>query len=74
MAGRGLKKILVFSPSFVADCLETSIEIGVEYKKLFLEHGGEVWQLAESLNAHSTWVECLKQIVLDRSSERLLSS
>ena len=58
------KKILVFSPAFVADCLETTIEIGVEYKKLFLEHGGEVWQLAESLNVRPSWVECLKQMVL----------
>jgi protoporphyrin/coproporphyrin ferrochelatase len=59
------KRILVFSPAFVADCLETTIEIGVEYKKLFLEHGGEVWQLVESLNVRPAWVECLKQIVLE---------
>ncbi|MDE1920512.1 MAG: ferrochelatase [Candidatus Omnitrophica bacterium] len=63
LAGRGIKKVLTFSPAFVADCLETSVEIGVEYKKLFLEHGGEHWQLVESLNAHPLWVECLKQMV-----------
>jgi len=63
LAGRGIKKVLVFSPAFVADCLETTIEIGVEYKKLFLENGGEVWHLAESLNTHPAWVECLKQMV-----------
>ena len=67
LAGRGIKKVLVFSPSFVADCLETTIEIGVEYKKLFLEHGGELWQPVESLNVHPTWVECLKQMVLEHS-------
>jgi len=65
LAERGVKKVLVFSPAFVADCLETTIEIGVEYKKLFQEHGGQVWQLVESLNAHPDWVECLKQIVLE---------
>jgi len=64
LPARGIKKVLVFSPSFVADCLETTIEIGVEYKKLFLEHGGERWLLAESLNAHPIWVDCLKQMVL----------
>jgi ferrochelatase len=63
LAGRGIKRVLVFSPAFVADCLETTIEIGVEYKKLFQEHGGEQWQLVESLNVHPTWVECLKQMV-----------
>ncbi len=28
LANQGVKKILVFSPAFVADCLETTIEIG----------------------------------------------
>lgn len=65
LAGRGIKRVLVFSPAFVADCLETTIEIGVEYKKLFQENGGEHWQLVESLNVHPTWVECLKQMVLN---------
>jgi ferrochelatase len=68
LAGRGVKKVLIFSPAFVADCLETTIEIGGEYKKLFLEHGGERWQLVESLNTHPTWVECLKQIVRESLS------
>jgi protoporphyrin/coproporphyrin ferrochelatase len=68
LAGRK-KRVLVFSPAFVADCLETTIEIGVEYKKLFLEHGGEFWQLAESLNIHPAWVECLKEMVMKESYE-----
>ena len=63
LAGQGIKNVLTFSPAFVADCLETTVEIGVEYKNLFLKHGGERWQLVESLNAHPGWVECLKQIV-----------
>lgn len=63
------KRILVFSPAFVADCLETTVEIGVEYKKLFLEHGGEAWQLAESLNVRPAWVECLKEMVLRESAD-----
>lgn len=68
LAGRGIKKVLVFSPAFVADCLETIIEIGVEYKKLFLEHGGERWQMVESLNVYPAWVECLKQIIVSHSN------
>ena len=62
LAGRGVKRVLAFSPAFVADCLETTVEIGIEYKKLFLESGGEHWQLVESLNVHPTWVECLSVI------------
>ena len=50
LANKGFKKMLVFSPAFVADCLETTIEIGEEYLELFKEHGGEKIQLVPSLN------------------------
>lgn len=74
LPGRGIKKVLTFSPAFVADCLETTVEIGIEYKKLFLDHGGERWQLVESLNVYPTWVECLKQIVLQNRSGLSMTS
>lgn len=64
LAKKGVKKILVFSPAFVADCLETTIEIGDEYQKLFEENGGEKVQLVESLNDSELWVNALKKIVL----------
>ncbi len=35
LANKGAKKLLVFSPAFVADCLETVIEIRDEYQQLF---------------------------------------
>lgn len=63
-AKKGAKKLLVFSPAFVADCLETIIEIGKEYQKLFEENGGEKIQLVESLNDHPMWIETLKEMVL----------
>lgn len=63
-AKKGTKKLLVFSPAFVADCLETLIEIGFEYQKLFEEHGGEKVQLVESLNDHSMWIKTLREMVL----------
>jgi ferrochelatase len=61
---KGMKKILVFSPAFTADCLETIIEIGDEYQEIFKEHGGEKVQLVESLNDHPLWIKCLKELVL----------
>jgi ferrochelatase len=60
-----MKKILVFSPAFTADCLETVIEIGEEYQEIFHSNGGEKVQLVESLNEHPTWVQCLKDLVLN---------
>tara|TARA_B100000963_G_scaffold69795_1_gene58139 strand:- start:8291 stop:9304 length:1014 start_codon:yes stop_codon:yes gene_type:complete len=66
-AKKGSKKILCFSPSFVADCLETIIEIGDEYQEIFEEYGGEDVQLVESLNDSDTWVKCLKKMVVERT-------
>lgn len=67
LASEGKKKILIFCPSFTADCLETTIEVGEEFRELFIEEGGEQWQLVESLNAHDLWVESLKQMVMKRA-------
>lgn len=62
-AKEGAKKLLIFSPAFVADCLETIIEIGDEYDEIFKEHGGESVQLVESLNDHPLWIEALAGMV-----------
>ena len=63
-AEKGMKKLLVFSPAFTADCLETIIEIGEEYQEIFHAHGGDKVQLVESLNDHPVWIQCLKELVL----------
>jgi ferrochelatase len=52
LAAAGKKRLLVFSPAFVADCLETLYEITVEYHEEFKALGGEQVQLVESLNDH----------------------
>jgi ferrochelatase len=67
-ARKGARKLLIFSPSFVADCLETIIEIGDEYQELFVEHGGEKVQLVESLNDHPAWIEALAQMARNPDS------
>tara|TARA_B100000963_G_scaffold25482_3_gene19079 strand:- start:7933 stop:8961 length:1029 start_codon:yes stop_codon:yes gene_type:complete len=67
LAKKGAKKLLVFSPAFVADCLETTIEIGDEYQELFEEFGGEKVQLVESLNSSDIFVKGLSEMVLKRS-------
>jgi ferrochelatase len=67
-ANEKAKKLLVFSPAFVADCLETIVEIEIEYQDLFKKHGGEKIQLVESLNDHPMWINTLKNIVLKESA------
>jgi protoporphyrin/coproporphyrin ferrochelatase len=60
----GRKRILVFAPAFVTDCLETLIEIGQEYREMFLEKGGEELQLVESLNAEDQWIDAMQNLIL----------
>jgi ferrochelatase len=64
LPAQGKKRVLAFSPAFVADCLETTIEVGSEFKEMFEAAGGDHWQLVESLNTSPLWVEAVKQMVL----------
>ncbi|SHF58471.1 ferrochelatase [Mariniphaga anaerophila] len=65
----GKKRILVFAPAFVTDCLETIIEIGDEYREIFLENGGEKLQLVESLNAEPAWIDTMATLVLEEANK-----
>jgi len=60
---KGAKNILIFSPAFVADCLETTIEIGYEFKEEFEERGGENLDLVESLNDDPMWIDAIVSMV-----------
>jgi len=63
LAGQGKKRLLVFCPSFVADCLETIFEIQNEYRAEFFAEGGERLDLVESLNDHPLWIESLTDMI-----------
>lgn len=52
---KGIKRVLALSPSFVADCLETTEEIGEEYREVFEKAGGEHWELLPCLNDQEDW-------------------
>ena len=62
-ADEGIKKVLVVSPSFTGDCLETIIEIGDEYKELFIEKGGQKLDYVPSLNSNDSWGRCIVNII-----------
>ena len=63
LAVKGVKRLLVFCPAFVSDCLETTIEVSEEYAEEFEKLGGEKVQLVESLNDDSAWVDALIDII-----------
>jgi protoporphyrin/coproporphyrin ferrochelatase len=56
LAAAGKKRLAVFCPAFVADCLETLEEIGIRGREQFVRAGGEVCTLVPSLNATPRWV------------------
>ena len=63
MPAKDWHNVLAFSPSFVADCLETTIEVGEEFKELFEAAGGQHWQLVPSLNSEPQWVAAVAAMV-----------
>ena len=65
---RGVKRIAVFCPSFVADCLETVEEMGIRGRDTFINAGGEEFGLIPSLNSDPAWVETVVGWIRELSS------
>lgn len=60
---KNAKRLLVFSPAFVSDCLETTVEIGTEYQEEFEEWGGETIDLVPSLNDNPKWIQAVADLI-----------
>lgn len=58
----GNKRVVVFCPSFVADCLETLEEIGMRSREAFLKAGGEMFVLVPSLNGNDAWADAVTDL------------
>ncbi|MFG1265437.1 MULTISPECIES: ferrochelatase [Xanthobacter] len=63
LAESGVKRLAVFNPGFVADCLETLEEIGVENREIFEHAGGEKFAAIPCLNAGDEGMRVLKTVV-----------
>jgi ferrochelatase len=63
-AAAGKKRVAVFCPAFVADCLETLEEIGIRAREQFRAAGGEELVLVPSLNDSPAWVEAVCSLAL----------
>jgi ferrochelatase len=59
LAGRGVRRLAIFCPAFVADCLETLEEIGIRAREQFRAAGGEELTLVPSLNSSPAWVDAV---------------
>jgi len=63
LARRGVRRLAVMCPSFVADCLETLEEIGIRAAETFCAAGGESLRLVPSLNGSADWVDAAAALV-----------
>ena len=67
-AHAGVKRALIMSPAFVADCLETIEELGIRAAESFEAAGGERLELVPSLNARDDWADALLAIVRESTN------
>jgi len=61
LPSKGVKRILIVSPSFVSDCLETLEELGHQGQATFREAGGEDYRLVPCVNADDTFAQGLAE-------------
>jgi ferrochelatase len=64
LAKGGTRRVDVFGPGFVADCLETLEEIGIEGRALFEKAGGTELRAIPCLNGHPAWIAALTDLAL----------
>jgi ferrochelatase len=70
----GVRRVDVICPGFVADCLETLEEIGVEGRKIFLGAGGTEFHLLPCLNERDDWIGALADIVRQHLADWVIES
>jgi ferrochelatase len=61
------KELVVVCPSFVADCLETAEEIGMELRSHYLASGGKSFTVVPCLNSSQSLVDGLKEEIYSKN-------
>lgn len=60
---QGAKKVVVVSPAFMSDCLETLEELAMEGRDEFMESGGEAYSVVPCLNDSEAAIDVIEDIV-----------
>ena len=60
---QGVKNLVVVSPAFISDCLETLEELALEGRDEFLEAGGENFSLVPCLNDSAGAIDVIEDVV-----------
>jgi protoporphyrin/coproporphyrin ferrochelatase len=63
LAEDGCKNLLVITPGFAADCLETLEEIAMENASVFKAHGGENFAVVPCLNDSDPGIKVIETVV-----------
>lgn len=66
-ARNGMRRAVIVSPAFVTDCLETLEELGLRAAESWRDHGGDLLELAPSLNASDAWADAVVSICLEHA-------
>ena len=64
LARKGVKNLVVITPGFSADCLETLEEIRVENARMFMRYGGENFAAIPCLNDSEAGMLMLWQLAM----------
>jgi len=62
LPARGVKRLAVVCPSFVADCLETLEEMEMRGRETFIGAGGEAFTYVPCLNNDPAWIAALAEL------------
>ncbi len=63
---QGIKRVCVVTPSFTADCLETTIEISQTLRNDFIAWGGQEIRVVPCLNSENIWIQSLAKIIMEK--------
>jgi len=63
LAQKGIQRLQVVCPGFVADCLETLEEIAIEGRHLYQTAGGQAYDYIPCLNDSPAWIQALVGLV-----------
>ena len=63
LPSQGNKKVLVISPGFASDCVETLEEISIQGKESFEKYGGEKFSFIPCLNDNDDHINLLEHLI-----------
>jgi ferrochelatase len=59
---KGVRHLVVITPGFSADCIETLEEVGIECRNLFIKNGGKNFSLTPCLNDSDESLEVINDL------------